>query len=79
LGSLLRIMFDEGVQLVATTNKPPEQLFADGFHRDRFLPAIEAIQRHIAVVAVERGQDHRLHHGRPEQRYRVVQEGQGSG
>ncbi|WP_153578727.1 AFG1/ZapE family ATPase, partial [Pseudomonas aeruginosa] len=50
LGSLLRIMFEEGVVLVATSNQPPEQLYADGFNRERFLPAIEAIQRHMAVV-----------------------------
>lgn len=66
LGSLLRIMFEEGVVLVATSNQPPEQLYADGFNRERFLPAIEAIQRHMAVVAVDGGQDHRLHPGRAE-------------
>ncbi|MGU0634998.1 cell division protein ZapE [Pseudomonas aeruginosa] len=79
LGSLLRIMFEEGVVLVATSNQPPEQLYADGFNRQRFLPAIEAIQRHMAVVAVDGGQDHRLHPGRAEQRYWVVEAGQASG
>ncbi len=79
LGSLLRIMFEEGVVLVATSNQPPEQLYADGFNRERFLPAIEAIQRHMAVVAVDGGQDHRLHPGRAEQRYWVVEAGQASG
>ncbi|HCF2643313.1 TPA: AFG1 family ATPase [Pseudomonas aeruginosa] len=79
LGSLLRIMFEEGVVLVATSNQPPEQLYADGFNRERFLPAIEAIQRHMAVVAVDGGQDHRLHPGRVEQRYWVVEAGQASG
>ena len=79
LGSLLRIMFEEGVVLVATSNQPPEQLYADGFNRERFLPAIEAIQRHMAVVAGDGGQDHRLHPGRAEQRYWVVEAGQASG
>ncbi|WP_249264742.1 AFG1/ZapE family ATPase, partial [Pseudomonas aeruginosa] len=71
-----RIMFEEGVVLVATSNQPPEQLYADGFNRERFLPAIEAIQRHMVVVAVDGGQDHRLHPGRAEQRYWVVEAGQ---
>ncbi|HCF9631536.1 TPA: cell division protein ZapE, partial [Pseudomonas aeruginosa] len=79
LGSLLRIMFEEGVVLVATSNQPPEQLYADGFNRERFLPAIEAIQRHMVVVAVDGGQDHRLHPGRAEQRYWVVEAGQAGG
>ncbi|WP_153575349.1 AFG1/ZapE family ATPase, partial [Pseudomonas aeruginosa] len=46
-----------------------------GFNRERFLPAIEAIQRHMVVVAVDGGQDHRLHPGRAEQRYWVVEAG----
>ncbi|WP_034052741.1 AFG1/ZapE family ATPase, partial [Pseudomonas aeruginosa] len=79
LGSLLRIMFEEGVVLVATSNQPPEQLYADGFNRERFLPAIEAIQRHMTVVAVDGDQDHRLHPGRAEQRYWVVEAGQAGG
>ena len=65
--------------LVATSNQPPEQLYADGFNRERFLPAIEAIQRHMVVVAVDGGQDHRLHPGRAEQRYWVVEAGQAGG
>ncbi|WP_347336216.1 AFG1/ZapE family ATPase, partial [Pseudomonas aeruginosa] len=50
-----------------------------GFNRERFLPAIEAIQRHMVVVAVDGGQDHRLHPGRAEQRYWVVEAGHAGG
>lgn len=69
LGPLLQAMFATGVTVVATSNQPPTQLYADGFNRERFLPAIAAIERHMQVVAVDGGQDHRLHPGAGQQRY----------
>ncbi|QEY61605.1 cell division protein ZapE [Metapseudomonas lalkuanensis] len=73
LGRLLRAMFEEGVAMVATSNQPPRQLYAKGFNRERFLPAIEAIEQHMQVVAVDGGQDHRLHPGAAHQRYWVAE------
>ncbi|MBD9481361.1 cell division protein ZapE [Pseudomonas sp. PDM14] len=78
LGSLLQVMFEQGVVLVATSNQPPQQLYAEGFNRERFLPAIAAIERHMQVVAVDGEQDHRLHPGVAEQRYWLSQPGQSS-
>lgn len=75
LGPLLQVMFAEGVSLVATSNQPPRQLYADGFNRDRFLPAIDAIERHMEVVAVDGEQDHRLHPGAECRRYWVAAPG----
>ncbi|MGY4495853.1 cell division protein ZapE [Pseudomonas sp. TE3610] len=71
LGGLMTELFDAGVVVVATSNQPPDQLYADGFNRDRFLPAIRAIEAHMQVVAVEGEQDHRLHPGTAQQRYWV--------
>ncbi len=76
LGSLLQVMFEEGVLLVCTSNQPPQQLYADGFNRERFAPAIAAIEQHMQVLCVDGGQDHRLHPGTAQQRYWV--KGQGS-
>ncbi len=71
LGGLMSALFDAGVTVVATSNQPPAQLYADGFNRDRFLPAIAAIEAHMQVLAVDGEQDHRLHPGTTLQRYWV--------
>ncbi|WAT31595.1 cell division protein ZapE [Pseudomonas sp. GXZC] len=73
LGRLFQVMFEEGVVMVCTSNQPPDQLYADGFNRERFLPGIAAIQQHLQVVAVDGGEDHRLHPGVGLQRYWVNQ------
>lgn len=73
LGRLFQVMFEVGVVMVCTSNQPPEQLYADGFNRERFLPGIEAIKRHMQVVAVDGDEDHRLHPGEGQQRYWVNQ------
>jgi cell division protein ZapE len=71
LGRLFQVMFEQGVVMVCTSNQPPDQLYADGFNRDRFVPAIEAIKQHMQVIAVEGSVDHRLHPGAALQRYWV--------
>lgn len=73
LGRLFQVMFEEGVVMVCTSNQPPDQLYADGFNRERFLPGIAAIKQHMQVVTVDGGEDHRLHPGAGIQRYWVNQ------
>jgi len=74
LGGLLRAMFEEGVVLVCTSNQLPEQLYATGHNRERFVPAITAINHYMTVVSVDGGEDHRLHPGLAQQRYWVTQQ-----
>lgn len=71
LGRLMQVMFEQGVVLVTTSNQPPDQLYAEGYNRERFLPAIAAIERHLQVVAMDGGCDHREHPGCAERRYWV--------
>jgi cell division protein ZapE len=73
LGRLFQVMFEEGVVMVCTSNQPPDQLYAGGFNRERFLPGIEALKQHMQVVAVDGDEDHRLHPGAGMQRYWVNQ------
>jgi cell division protein ZapE len=60
LGGLFKALFQRGVALVATSNIPPEKLYWNGLQRERFLPAIELIQKYTQVVNVDGGVDYRL-------------------
>ena len=60
LGRLLDGLFRRGVTLVATSNSKPDDLYKDGLQRQRFLPAIELLNRHTEVVHLDSGVDYRL-------------------
>ncbi|MFP1944895.1 cell division protein ZapE [Lonsdalea quercina] len=59
LAELLGALFARGITLVATSNIPPDELYRNGLQRSRFLPAIELIKQHCAVVNVDAGIDYR--------------------
>ncbi|MDR0528454.1 MAG: AFG1 family ATPase [Zoogloeaceae bacterium] len=60
LGRLLSGLREEGVVLVATSNYPPESLYPDGLHRERFLPTIALLREMLDVARVDAGVDYRL-------------------
>jgi len=60
LVKLMKVLFDEGVTLVATSNVEPVDLYKGGLQRDLFLPAIDLIYQHTNVVNIDSGIDYRL-------------------
>jgi cell division protein ZapE len=56
---LLSALFDNGVGFVTTSNFSPDELYPNGMHRDRILPAIELLKANLEVLSVDNGTDYR--------------------
>lgn len=60
LAKLLKVLFDNGVSLVATSNVEPKNLYKNGLQRRLFLPAIDLIYEFTDVFNLDSGIDYRL-------------------
>src|SRR5690606_15346567 len=59
LHNLLKFLFEQGVSFIMTSNYHPDELYPDGLHRDRLLPAIALIKERMDVLNVDAGIDYR--------------------
>ena len=59
LHRLLQAMFDNGIGFVTTSNFKPDDLYPNGLHRDRILPAIALLNDRLEVLNVDNGTDYR--------------------
>lgn len=59
LHRLLTALFENGVGFVTTSNFKPDDLYPGGMHRDRIIPAIDLLNRHLEVICVDNGTDYR--------------------
>jgi cell division protein ZapE len=60
LSRLFSKLLEEGVTVIATSNRPPRDLYKDGLNRELFLPFIELVERALDVVPLNGPTDYRL-------------------
>ena len=54
------LIVDEGVTIVTTSNRPPQDLYKDGLNRSLFLPFITLVEARLDVVKLDGPVDYRL-------------------
>lgn len=60
LAELLQALMQHGVILVISSNTHPDDLYLNGVHRDRFLPAIALIKKNCDLLHLNEKRDYRM-------------------
>ena len=60
LGRLFEALFEQGIVIVTTSNRHPNDLYKDGLQRERFLPFIDMLNEKMTVLQLDSDIDYRL-------------------
>src|SRR3990167_2930068 len=60
LGRLFSALFTEGVVVVATSNRRPDDLYTDGINRQLFHPFIAMLKERLDIFELDAARDYRL-------------------
>jgi cell division protein ZapE len=60
LSRLFEKLLERGIRVIATSNRPPRDLYKDGLNRELFLPFIATLETRFEVVEVDGPTDYRL-------------------
>jgi cell division protein ZapE len=59
LSRLFTALIERGVTMVATSNRPPQDLYKDGLNREHFLPFIALVEERLDVMSLNGPTDYR--------------------
>lgn len=59
VGRLFEKLFEAGVTIVTTSNRPPDDLYKDGLNRQLFTPFIALLKEQLQVIEIGGEADHR--------------------
>ena len=69
VGRLFGMLIEDGITVVTTSNRPPDDLYKDGLNRALFLPFIELIKKNLVVHELTSPRDYRQDRLQGEQVY----------